>query len=59
MKRIAKLFYKILKPYIEIEWAKHFESYGTVFTIRIFGKKVSEVIYSPDMKSLRERFERN
>jgi len=55
---IAKLIYKILKPFIEIEWSKDFESYGTVFKIRIFGKVVSDVIYSPAIGSLRERFEK-
>lgn len=58
MEQIAKLVYKILEPFIEVEWQKSFESYGTVFKIRIFGKVVSDVLYSPDMHSLRERFER-
>lgn len=56
--KIAKIIYQLLKEYIEIEWSKDFSSYGTVFKIRIFGKVVSDVIYSPDMRSLRERFER-
>jgi hypothetical protein len=56
--KIAKLFYKLLRPFIEIEWEKSFESYGTVFRILIFGKVVSEAIYSPAMGSLREKFER-
>jgi hypothetical protein len=54
--KLAKLIYRILKPFIEIEWEQSFEKYGTVFKIRIFGKVVSEVIYSPDMGILREKF---
>lgn len=59
MKKLAHLVYKVLKPFIEVEWSPSFEQYGTVFKIRIFGQIVSEVLYSPDMHSLREKWEKS
>jgi hypothetical protein len=56
--KIAYFIYKILRPFIEIEWMPSYERYGTVFKIRIFGKVVSDVIYSPDMHSLRDKMDK-